>query len=71
MRWWPKGKTPSEKVEKCRHDLEASGLNEQQNDVDFLLLAELRSLNGRLVYALGVLSILATLLLAHVLVGIG
>ena len=46
------------------------GLHENPDDVTFLLLTEVRSLNARLAYVLGALSIIVALFLAHVLAGL-
>jgi hypothetical protein len=54
----------TEKITESHNYMHQGGLNEDPNAVIFLLLAEIQSLNGRLVYVLGALSIIIVLLLA-------
>ncbi len=61
-------KSPVQKVAEARALVEGAGLSDNP-DALYLLLAEVRSLNGRFAYMLGTLSIITALLLAHVLIG--
>ena len=64
---FPRRQRPPELVDQARELMATHGLNENPSDVVLLLLSEVQSLNGRLVYTLGVLSVLAALLMAHIL----
>ena len=68
MRWLRRKALP-EKVQEARDYMHGGGLHENPNDVVFLLLQEVRSLNGNIRYVLGALSILMALLLAHTVTG--
>ena len=59
------------KVNAARDYLQTGGLGDNPNDDAVLLLvSEIRSLNGRVNYVLGVLSIIVVLFLGHVFVGV-
>lgn len=55
-----------QRVIEARDYLHAGGLRENPDDVLYLLLAEVRTMNGRLAYALGILSVIVALFLTHV-----
>jgi hypothetical protein len=55
-----------ERVTEARTYLHEGGLHENPDDVLYLLLTEIRTLNGRLAYLFGILSVVVALLLAHV-----
>lgn len=59
-----------QRVQEARNYLHTGGLHENPDDVTFLLLTEVQSLNARLAYVLGALSIIVSLFLAHVLAGL-
>lgn len=59
-------KSHAEKVEEARILLAKSGLSENP-DALYLLLSEVRSLNGRVAWMFGVLSIIVALFIAHIL----
>ncbi len=59
------------KVNAARDYLQTGGLGDNPNDDAVLLLvSEIRSLNGRVNYVLGVLSIIVVLFLGHVFVAV-
>lgn len=64
MRFW-KRPSHAEKVEKARILLAEAGLRENP-DALFLLLSEVRSLNGRVAWMIGALSIIVVLFVTHV-----
>ena len=67
---WPRrGKTPAKKVEETKALIAGAGLSDNP-DVVYLLLAEVRSMNSRFSYVLGVMSVIMALFLAHFLSGI-
>ena len=62
----------SQRVDQAKDYLHEGGLHENPDDnVVYLLLQEVRSLNNRVSYMLGALGVVVALFLAHVLVGIG
>ena len=67
---WPASrKTPARKVEEARALVASAGLSDNP-DVVYLLLSEVRSMNSRFSYVLGVMSVIMALFLAHFLSGI-